>query len=170
MPQLRHYDHTGTARFVTFTCYRRYRYLCDSESRQAVLVELARLRSDHGIRILGWVLMPEHVHLVLLPPDNLTLGAAIGQLKARSARAIIGLRESRGLVLTRPDGYHGVWQRRFYDRNCRTPEEAREKIDYCHKNPVHRGLVSQPGDWPWSSYNWYAGSGNVLLEIDGSTM
>jgi putative transposase len=70
-------------------------------------------------------------------------------------------------ILQRPDGSPAVWQRRCYDHNCRTPEIVVEKLKYCHDNPVKRGLVNHPEDWPWSSYNWYQGRRDGIFEIDG---
>jgi hypothetical protein len=63
-----------------------------------------------------------------------------------------------------PGGAPG--QRRCYDNNCRTSERVREKIEYCHNNPVVRKLVSAPGQWQWSSYNWYIGKRDVPIRID----
>jgi putative transposase len=168
MPRLRHIENTGTGRFVTFSCYRRHRYLSDSASRQALLDELAFLRTEHQIKILGYVIMPEHVHLVLDPPDGCRLGVLIGQMKARSARRTLShLQEKGGRSLKRADGKPAVWQRRCYDHNCRTMDIVVEKIRYCHNNPVSRGLVSKPEDWPWSSYRWYHGRRESEFEIDG---
>ena len=59
------------------------------------------------------------------------------------------------------------WRRRCCDHNCRNPETVREKIHYCRKNSVTRGLVKTPTDGPWSSYRWYMGLDGVKLEIDG---
>jgi len=171
MPKLRYYDHLGTARFVTFTCYRRHRYLSDTYARQAVLNELASVRERINIRILGYVIMPEHVHLLVHPPDNTRLGPIIGQLKACSARAILSRLRSegsrRGRILQRSYGSSAVWQRRCYDHNCRTTENVVEKLKYCHDNPVRRGLVSRPEDWPWSSYRWYHERRDGVFEING---
>ncbi len=163
MPQLRHFDNLGTARFITFSCYRRRKYLSDEANVLILFDQLSTLRSKYSIKILGYVVMPDHVHLVLLPPDGLKLGVLIGQLKGRSARAIIGLRNDISL---RSNGQPAVWQRRCYDHNCRTQEIVIEKIRYCHTNPVKSGLVRVPGDWPWSSFRWYNGDRSRLLEID----
>jgi putative transposase len=166
MPKLKHYDHWGTARFITFPTYGRQPILVDESVCEIIGTEIARLRSDHQIKLLGYVIMPEHMHLVLLPPDGLSLGRIIGQLKGRSARRFGQMSEcSRSL-----DGECGierVWQYRCYDHNCRSPLATSEKINYCHMNPVMRGLVSEPGQWRWSSYNWYQGLRDVPLEIDG---
>ncbi len=170
MPKLRHFDNLGTARFITFTCYRRYRYLTTLLSRTILLEGLTHLRTYRHIRVFGWVLMPEHVRLVLRPPDQCDLGDAIGRFKAWTSRAILNAPAFRDKVLLRSDGRRALWQRRCYDHNCRTPEDVREKIAYCHKNPVRRGLAAHPSDWPWSSYNWYQGEGRIVLEIDRLTL
>ena len=118
----------------------------------------------------GYVIMPEHVHLVLHPPDNLKLGPMIGRVKSQSAGRIIteGLMKlPRACRLVRDGSERRVfWQPRCYDHNCRTPERGIEKINYCHKNPVVRGFVGEPGQWRWSSYNWYMGETDVPLAMD----
>ncbi len=171
MPKLRHYDHLGTARFITFTCYRRHQYLSHLFARQAMLNELAHMREKQSVKILGYVIMPEHVHLLLIPPDNTRLGGVIGRLKARSARLIFAQLESEDRksspILVRSDGSRAIWQRRCHDHNCRTPEIVIEKLKYCHENPVKQGLVSNPADWPWSSNNWYHSRKEGVFEIDG---
>jgi putative transposase len=58
------------------------------------------------------------------------------------------------------------WQRRFYDFNVWTRKKKVEKLAYMHLNPVKRGLVAHPRDWPWSSYAFYEGKGQVLIGID----
>jgi len=174
MPKLRHYDDLGTVRFVTFSCYRRQRLLTEQTACEAILTELLRLRRDRGINILGYVIMPEHVHLVILPPDDLKLGPAIGVFKTRSAHMILNWARSdqrkRDRIVRRETGAAAVWQRRCYDHNCRTTEIVIEKVKYCHDNPVKRGLVSRPEDWPWSSCRWYQGLREGVLEIDGIEM
>lgn len=109
----------------------------------------------------------------LWPPDSVQLGRLIGQLKSLSARRMLPLLQSqRASSLDRlaveRDGESRLafWQVRCYDHNCRTPDAVREKIEYCHKNPVARGLVSDPADWCWSSYNWYAGRDDVPISMD----
>jgi len=167
VPKLRHFDNLGTARFVTFSTYRRRPVLsCDAACRILGVLQ-DELRTEMSLKLLGYVFMPDHVHLVVHPPEGMLLGKVIGQLKARSARRIGKLSELRAILARSADKESvQVWQRRCYDHNCRTPLSTREKIEYCHKNPVTRGLVQEPGEWRWSSYNWYEGVGGVPLEID----
>ncbi len=74
MTKLRHYDNLGTARFITFSCYRRYPVLRQDFALSVVVEQLAAIRKEHNIQLLGYVLMPEHIHLVLNPPDGVRLG------------------------------------------------------------------------------------------------
>jgi len=113
--------------------------------------------------------MPDHVHLVLQPPDKCALGRMIGQMKGRASRLM--LRVLDHAVDSPPpqhsNGRPAIWQRRCYDHNCRTIDTVREKINRCHNNPVTKGLVKDPGNWAWSSYRWYRGERSVPMEING---
>lgn len=160
MPRLKHYDDLGTARFVTFCCYRMEANLSDSLSRDLLIENIRQARLKHGFKLMAYVIMPEHVHLVLWPPDGMKLGLVIREIKSKMAR--------KYFALTMPEitGTRVFWQKRCYDHNCRTPESVREKIKYCHNNPVRRGLAQEPGNYEWSSYNWYQGKRDVPLTID----
>jgi len=148
MPRLRHYDHLGTARAINFSCYRRLRLLRDERDIKIVLEEIDKVRIRHGFALLGYVIMPNHVHMIIYPPDAIELGPIIGQIKSRSGRRILESWEAvrhPGLSQLRIEREgrrrYAFWQRRCYDHNCRTPEAVREKIAYCHSNPVRAGLV-----------------------------
>jgi putative transposase len=161
VPRLHHYDNLGTARFVTFSCFMRLPSLAMANARTILAEEVDRGRVAHGFALLGYVFMPEHVHLVLLPPDGMRLGRVIGEIKSRSARRYFDSSAVGG-----PDAIRVFWQPRCYDHNCRTPDDVREKIHYCHNNPVKRGLATDPADWTWSSYNAYEGKRDVPLAVD----
>jgi len=160
MPQLKHYDSLGTARFVTFCCYRLEENLLDTDTKELLVKHIDAARTNHGFKLLGYVIMPEHVHIVMYPPDGMKLGLVIREIKSRMAREYFPLRKAN------PSGTRVFWQRRCYDHNCRTPESVKEKIIYCHNNPVRRGLVVEPGEYRWSSHNWYLGEKDVSLPMD----
>ncbi len=187
MPKLRHYDHLRTARFVTFSCHRRLPLLISDPVIQTVVDELVAVRARHLFRLLGYVIMPEHVHLVIHPRPDSKLGLVIAEFKSRSAARIIAAAKTHlkgGTPGNLRGGAHGLvlpevcrviragksryafWQARCYDHNCRTTATVAEKINYCHNNPVKRGLVTQPTDWRWSSYGWYYGRADVPITID----
>ena len=171
MPRLRHYDNHNSGRFVTFCCYRRQNLLTSDFRRQAFVEALDAIRSKYNLKIFGYVIMPNHVHLVIHPLDNTPLGRIIGEIKVKSAVTIIS-KEANKLppsCRTRKAGRErwAFWQARCYDHNCRTTEALLTRINYCHKNPVGAHLVDDPGEWRWSSYNWYDGAENVPLAMDG---
>ncbi len=133
-------------------------------------MHLALARSRDGFGLLAWVVMPEHVHLVVFPRGVSVSSSLIG-LKGRFARDIIGRwRELDAKILSRLEDAKGkprFWQHGGgYDRVVRDEEELREKINYIHNNPVKRGLVDRPTDWKWSSARWYAGEREGIVEID----
>ena len=161
VPRLRHYDNEGTARFVTFGCYRGLPFLANDLAKRLFLEELDRTRRKHGFRLLGYVLMPEHVPLVLHPPNAMPLGLVVREMKSCTAR-----RYFADMSVGRPGETRVFWQKRCYDHNCRTTETTLEKINYCHNNPLRRSLVAEPGQWYWSSYSCYLGVSDVPLIVD----
>ena len=169
MPELHHDDNLGTARFVTSSCCRRLQLLNDNQIRNVFLKYLKGTCNKYSILIFGYVIMPEHVHLVLYPQHEVALAPVIGELKSKSAREILSLvrsGNSRLLEKLTVTDRQQFWQKRCYDHNCRTSETVKEKIEYCHKNPVTRGLVKSPAEWLYSSSRWYSGMDSVVLEID----
>ena len=124
-------------------------------------------------QLIAYVLMPEHVHLVLLPNEKTEVGRLIGEIKRISSKGIHELLARQDSDLTRTlsvirngERRFAFWKRRCYDHNCRSDESVWQKVNYCHNNPVKRGLVHNPGDWIWSSYRWYQGIQDVPLKVD----
>jgi putative transposase len=122
--------------------------------------QLIESRQKYKYKLLGYAIMPEHIHLVILPPEIMKLGLVIREIKSKMAR------EYFSEVRNNQSGKNVFWQKRCYDHNCRNTESVKEKITYCHNNPVKRGLVSEPGEYKWSSYNWYMGRRDVPILID----
>ena len=86
--------------------------------------------------------MPEHVHLLVSEPTQLTIADAVHFLKLSFTKH----HKARG----------SFWQKRYYDRNVRSAREFRVKLRYVHRNPMKRGLVKNAADWEWSSFRHYA--------------
>ena len=164
MPRLRHYDHLGTARFVTFCCYHRYQLLTDSNDIRAVLGCLDGVCRKDDIRILGYFIMPEHVHLLIWPrQESYRMDRFLYDCKRPvSCKAKRWLQESGELEwLERLSVSKGTHQRfRFwqagggYDRNLIRDDRVGVVIEYIHGNPVRRGLVDAPEDWRWSTISF----------------
>ena len=112
------------------------------------------MRLRYELVVTGYVLMPEHVHLLISEPNQASLSIAIQVLKQQSSRQ-----------LKSPDEPQ-FWQRRYYDFNVWSQAKIREKLNYMHYNPVARGLVAEPEDWPWSSFRHYATGEIGTVEIE----
>jgi putative transposase len=151
---------TGYLHFITFSCYQRRPLLQSPKCRDLFLRILEQTRARYGFIVVGYVVMSEHVHLLISEPDEGTHSVVIQVLKQRFARELLArLRErvtpARGLWSTVLEEGH-VWQRRFYDFLLWNPHKRAEKLDYMHQNPVKRGLVGEPEQWKWSSFRHYA--------------
>lgn len=118
------------------------------------LAALERVRAGYGACIYGYVIMPEHVHLLLNEPDRNTLARAIQSLKQGVARQL-------ALRAEKP-----FWQARYYDFNVWSERKFVEKLRYIHHNPVKRGLVEKPEDWKWSSFRHYTCGEAGTVEIE----
>ena len=110
----------------------------------AAAVEESRRRL--GFLLCGYALMPDHWHALIWMRHPLTLSRVVQNIKWISART---LNAARGLS-------GPVWQHQFWDRFVRDEKEFAAWLDYMHFNPLRKGLVNKPEDWPWSSYNNFA--------------
>jgi putative transposase len=137
-------------------------------------------RTKHRVHLWAYVLMPEHVHLLLWPTQaGYCISKILSALKQPvSKRALLFVRANAPSFLQqmedkRPDGTvrHRFWQRGGgYDRNLTGPTTIWAKIDYIHANPVRRGLCESPTEWQWSSACEYESPGSGLLTIDRESL
>jgi putative transposase len=154
MPRgLTRFQDSGQSHFVTFCCYHRRLLLTTEASRRIFESALERVRHSFRLQVYGYVVMPEHVHLLLSEPRRDTLADALKSLKQGISRRLIG------------DAEH-FWQKRYYDFNIRDYPQFVEKLRYIHRNPVKAGLCECPEDWKWSSFRHYATGGEGRVEIE----
>jgi REP-associated tyrosine transposase len=169
---LRRYYGRGHLHFLTFSCYRRLPLLKGARARDVFVRELAKLREELQFKLIGYVVMPEHVHLLLCEPPQGTPSTVLHKLKLRVARKMRKRRRSVPLGQMRlpfeesGEPLRAFWQARFYDFNVYSERKKIEKLNYMHGNPVLRGLVKHPKDWPWSSWAFYAKGEAGLVKID----
>jgi putative transposase len=130
----------GDMHFVTFSCYHRLGYLGTPAARDLFEDALGRMSYCYKFEVVGYVVMPEHVHLLKSEPGEGLLAVGLQALKLSVAK--------RG-------GQRPFWQARYYDFNVFTDAKRFEKLHYMHSNPVKRGLVVNPEDWLWSSCRYY---------------
>jgi putative transposase len=152
---LKRYQQAHHLHYVTFTCYHRARFLATPHSRDEFVQTLERARRWYGFYIVGYVVMPEHVHLLMSEPERATLAIALQMLKQTASRKL------KAIAVGNP-----FWQARYYDFNVWSERKRVEKLRYMHRNPVKRGLVEQPEDWRWSSFRHYLTGEDVGVEIE----
>jgi putative transposase len=167
--KLRRYYGAGYLHFITTSCYRRMPLLAKPQHRDLLLEVLEGVRRRYRFVVVGYVVMPEHVHLLLSEPERGNPSKVMQAIKQGFARRLLGkLRVAcdppqEGLWTTALYDGH-IWQARFYDFVVFTEKKRVEKLRYMHRNPVKRGLVLEPQQWPWSSYRHYAnGERGVVL-------
>lgn len=161
----------GHVRFLTFSCHRRLPLLNHDAIRQLLVDRLAVVCQQQQVRLLAWVIMPEHVHLLVFPEAQVNMTRFTHALKRPVAEQV--LRRWRTLnasilqKIGNTRGYH-FWQRGGGDdRNITCDDELREKIAYIHENPVRRKLVPVAIDYAWSSARGYAGLPDAKLRCRG---
>ncbi len=158
--------------FITFSCYRRLPLLKTARARDLFVRELGKVRDEMGFRLVGYVVMPEHVHLLISEPKRGTPSTALHKLKLQVSRKMRKRRRRRSAEQLRLPFEEGTeqprafWQARFYDFNVYSTGKMKEKLNYMHANPVIRKLVKHPREWPWSSWSFYGKGEAGLVRID----
>jgi len=169
---VKHYHEPGDLHELTFSCYQRRPLLDDDKSRILLCESIDRAISGHDFRLVAFVLMPEHVHLLVCPmepkPEIDKLLFAIKRpfsyrIKKHLEKtgdprlAELTVRERPGKVTFR------FWEEGGgYDRNISQGRTIQASIDYIHQNPVRRGLTNRARDWKWSSCRWYESDKQIV--------
>ena len=177
------YDEPGHTHFWTISCYRRLQFFHDDGMKRVVIEALRTLQTTLGVCLVGYLVMPEHVHVLLYPHARGTdVPIPIGNVLQVFKQYVGRLGKERLRDVWRR--HQRLWSEplnrwakgsfdkqevmntRGYDRNIFTERELREKLDYCHKNPITRGLVGDAADWKWSSYRFYEFGDRSVLPMD----
>jgi putative transposase len=112
---------------------------------------LERVRPRYLFAVAGYVVMPEHVHMLVNEPRRGLLSRTVQALKLS-----VSMRSRE-----RP-----FWQAHYYDFNVSSHQKFVEKLRYIHRNPIKRGLVTKPEEWLWSSYRHYQTGMHGAVEIE----
>jgi putative transposase len=148
MPRkLKRYQHEGDLHLITFSCYKRLPYLGTPAARDCFEGSFEAARIKFHFHIDAYVVMPEHVHLLVSEPPEIDLSRALNSLKLSVAKRL-------------PQS--PFWTPRYHDFNVFSPKKIHEKIYYIHENPAARGLVPLAEMWRWSSLSQYLGKPGVV--------
>jgi putative transposase len=151
---LKRYQETGNFHFITFSCYHRQPFLQTDTVKDTIQIILEQTRKQQGLCIAAYVIMPEHIHLLTNEPATGTIASFLQIFKQLTSRELKSASQKQ------------FWQRRYYDFNVHSSEKRTEKIQYIHRNPVTRGLVSKPEEYLWSSFTHYATGERGPIEIE----
>ena len=127
--------------FVTFLTWQRRRLFVVENCVKLFLQTMYRYRREGRLQIHAFVVMPEHVHLLLTPAQNVTIERAVQLIKGGYSHAF-GTTWGRNKE---------IWQRGFTDHRIRDSEDYVNHQDYIHQNPVERKLVISPSEYRYSS-------------------
>jgi putative transposase len=171
----RAFNEPGHAHELTFSCYRRFRFLAAERACAWLADAIERARVKQDFALWAFVFMPEHVHLIIWPRQRDYAVSAILQAIKQPVgqRAVVFLEKNAPQWLPRITRQRGGSRERLfwqsgggYDRNIEEPKTLQAMIDYLHLNPVRRGLVARATDWRWSSAGWFEGNPKVNLIPD----
>ncbi len=149
--QLKRFQQTKDIHFLTFSCHDRLPYLAAPTARELFEHTLEQMRRRYVFHVFGYVIMPEHVHMLVSEPGRGLLDNAIQALKTS---------------VSKQSDQRPFWLARYYDFNIHAEEKRIEKLKYIHRNPVTRGLVTCPEEWKWSSFRHYLTGEVGTIEIE----
>jgi putative transposase len=169
---LERFEVENQTRFLTFSCYKRLKLFQNDRIKDFFAQRLQAAHEAQRFRLSAWVIMPEHVHLLVVPNlPEFPVPKMLSAIKRPFAEAVLKRwRELNAPILAKltdkSGGLH-FWQTGGgHDLNVYTHEKHLQKLRYVHENPVVRGLVSTGEDWAWSSARWYTGDRSGPVKVD----
>jgi REP element-mobilizing transposase RayT len=167
----------NTFHYVTLVTYNRVPIFRSDHACQIFVDTLAEVRRRFPYKLVGYVIMPDHVHAIINRSVD-KISDWLRRVRGNSARKILTwLREEQHLmslkklelsVAQKRHHTHAVWQKDPSVIDLWSPKFVRQKLNYLHLNPVRAGLCQHPAEWKWSSYRAYLPhqAGDVSIEID----
>ena len=164
---LKRYYNAKHLHFLTCSCYHRHAWLGTARRRDLFLKILEQARQRYRFTVVGYVVMPEHIHLLISEPEVGDPSLVMKVVKQRFARRVRKPHRHAAQAVLWPESADAhIWQKRFYDFNVWSERKRVEKLKYMHRNPVKRGLVAEPDQWRWSSFRSYAYGEKGLVRVN----
>ena len=127
--------------FATTDTWERHALFINTSLANIVVEQIASCRDRGYYRLHAFVLMPDHLHVLITPSDDTTIEKAMQMIKGGSAHQ---------MGIERPQKFP-IWQRGFHDRWIRDAEQFWKAKSYIEQNPVKARLAEKPEEYPWSS-------------------
>jgi REP element-mobilizing transposase RayT len=166
----------GSIFYITSNIYNRIKIFTRPSYVIPIIDSLNYYRYQYRCKLIGYVIMVDHVHLLMWPTvekaitdfmrdfKRFTSGRITRQAKVEGKTDWVKRFEEAGTVTERAE--HKVWQDSFWEQTIYSEEFLRQKLNYIHLNPVRAGLVGNAEEYPYSSYRNYYLNDNQLIEID----
>jgi|SRR6478609_7041073 len=147
--------------FFTATCLNWQPLLHHDDRKQILMESLRFMVNDKRIWLYGFVIMPNHIHLMWMRQDawleksteQIFLKYTAQQIKFKIIDSDAS--ELKNYRSTQSDRKYHFWERRSYKATMYNREVASQKLDYMHYNPVKAGLCEKPGGYKYSSARFY---------------
>jgi len=156
VPDFRRYPNEGFPYLITTVVKDRQPLFTEHRCCQIVIDCIGFLRTRLGHRVHAYVLMPDHMHIVVTPREGSNVSQVMHSLKLYTSRQIGELLGSKG----------GIWQARFYERDLRTPKDVDGALIYIHDNPVNARLAESQEVYKWSSFQACVQGESKPIELD----
>jgi putative transposase len=150
---LKRFQKAKALHFITFSCFHRLPFLVSPATKETFEFDLEPTRARHQARVYAYVVMPEHIHLLINEPPLILVAQFLKALKQITSRKLRG-------------DHRQFWQERYFDANIYGAKARSEVIRYIHRNPAKRGLAASPEQYRWSSFYHYATGIKGVVEIE----
>ena len=166
----------GSIYHITTNIYGRLPIFDSPNMIIALYDSLNYYRYRHTFKLLGFVVMPDHLHLLIWPEGKSSISAIMRDFKKYTAVRLI--RQAKvehkqdWLTAFRDAGEktgrstNKIWQDSYWDTIVYSQKMLREKLNYIHRNPVRAGLVKEVGHYPYSSYRNYVNNDHSMILVD----
>lgn len=164
----------GDAHELTFSCFNQQPFFDNPDYCLKLIESINRARKIHYFDLWAYVIMPEHVHLLIRPRSiEYSISDILTSIKLSVSKSVINklkkfnpgeLQLMRTTERNRP--YRFWMAGGAYDRNMNTRKALLNSVNYIHNNPVRRGMVENPEEWKWSSYRAWNGMDDAVLDMD----
>jgi REP element-mobilizing transposase RayT len=155
----------GALHFVSGNFLDRLPVFSQQSCCKSFLDTLANLLDEWPCKLIAYVLMPDHTHLIVNPKDG-RIKEFTGKLKSLSARAMVQTAHGLDFKFDPEESSHLVWQESFKVTPLWSAWMIWQKINYIHANPVKAGLVNSAKDYRWSSFRSFYSRDEVDLKVD----
>lgn len=170
------YRLAGSIFYITSNIYNRIKIFTCPSFVIPIIDSLNYYRYQYVCKLLGYVIMLDHIHLLIWPQDaqvladfmrdfkRFTSGRITRQAKLECKTDWVSKFEEAGNETGRAN--YKVWQDSFWEQTIYTQTFLEQKLNYIHMNPVRAGIVDEPSEYSYSSYRNYYFGDHQLIEID----